>query len=207
MDESGKKHRVTMFLDVICEWCYLAKGILDSLRGRYDLDVTLLFMEIHPDAPEGGLGDKLSQPAGDRRAAAAMRSRVDAAKLAIRDRDVFSNTRKALLAAEYAKSIGKGENFLRAIWRAYMEEGKNISEEAVIEEAAMTAGLGPRALEVAWGAPEWGERLRENAVLNDRCGMDGNVPGFVIDGKYTLSGAQSAKTWEEILQRIERTGD
>ena len=34
-----------------------------------------------PDAPEGGLGDKLSQPAGDRRAAAAMRSRVDAAKL------------------------------------------------------------------------------------------------------------------------------
>ena len=26
-----------------------------------------------PDAPEGGLGDKLSQPAGDRRAAAAMR--------------------------------------------------------------------------------------------------------------------------------------
>lgn len=34
------------------------------------------------DAPEGGLGDKLSQPAGDRRAAAAMRSRVEAAKLA-----------------------------------------------------------------------------------------------------------------------------
>ena len=31
-----------------------------------------------PDAPEGGLGDKLSQPAGDRRAAAAMRSRVSA---------------------------------------------------------------------------------------------------------------------------------
>lgn len=30
-----------------------------------------------PDAPEGGLGDKLSQPAGDRRAAAAMRSRVE----------------------------------------------------------------------------------------------------------------------------------
>ena len=36
-----------------------------------------------PDAPEGGLGDKLSQPAGDRRAAVAMRSRVEAAKLAI----------------------------------------------------------------------------------------------------------------------------
>lgn len=34
-----------------------------------------------PDATEGGLGDKLSQPAGDRRAAAAMRSRVEAAQL------------------------------------------------------------------------------------------------------------------------------
>lgn len=36
-----------------------------------------------PGATEGGLGDKLSQPAGNRRAAAAMRSRVEAAKLAI----------------------------------------------------------------------------------------------------------------------------
>ena len=36
-----------------------------------------------PDAAEGGLGDKLSQPAGDRQAAAAMRSRVEAAKLAL----------------------------------------------------------------------------------------------------------------------------
>ena len=35
-----------------------------------------------PDAPEGGLGDKLSQPAGDRRAAAALRSRGVAAMLA-----------------------------------------------------------------------------------------------------------------------------
>lgn len=206
MDESGKKHRVTMFLDVICEWCYLAKGILDSLRGRYDLDVTLLFMEIHPDAPEGGM--PMSWHIPEPKKFFAMLNAMGAPYgVRFRDRDVFSNTRKALLAAEYAKSIGKGENFLRAIWRVYMEEGKNISEEAVIEEAAMTAGLGPRALEVAWGAPEWGERLRENAVLNDRCGMDGNVPGFVIDGKYTLSGAQSAKTWEEILQRIERTGD
>ncbi|OON89567.1 DsbA family protein [Pyramidobacter sp. YE332] len=206
MNESGKKHRVTMFLDVICEWCYLAKGILDSLRGRYDLDVTLLFMEIHPDAPEGGMPMSWHVPEPEK--FFGMLNAMGAPYgVRFRDRDVFSNTHKALLAAEYAKSIGKGENFLRAIWRAYMEEGKNISEEAVIEEAAMTAGLGPQALEVAWGAPEWGERLRENAVLNDRCGMDGNVPGFVIDGKYTLSGAQSAKTWEEILQRIERRGD
>lgn len=36
-----------------------------------------------PDATEGGLGDKLSHPAGDRHAAAAMRSRVEAAKLAL----------------------------------------------------------------------------------------------------------------------------
>mgnify|MGYP002087251553 CR=1 FL=1 len=140
-----------MFLDVICEWCYLAKGILDSLRGRYDLDVTLLFMEIHPDAPEGGM--PMSWHIPEPKKFFAMLNAMGAPYgVRFRDRDVFSNTRKALLAAEYAKSIGKGENFLRAIWRAYMEEGKNISEEAVIEEAAMTAGLGPPAPE---GGGRW----------------------------------------------------
>ncbi|MGI6075827.1 MAG: DsbA family oxidoreductase [Pyramidobacter sp.] len=202
MDKNGKKHHITMFLDVICEWCYLAKGILDSLHDRYDFDVTLLFMEIHPDAPVGGM--PMSWHIADPgkffnllRAAGAPYG------IHFCDRDVFSNTRKALLVAEYAKSIGKGESFLRAIWKAYMEEGKNISEDAVVQEAALAAGLGPRALELAWNTPAWGQHLKENAELNDRCGMNGNVPGFVIDGKYTLSGAQSAHVWEEILQKIE----
>ena len=55
-------------------------GPLDEAGGPA---ATVKGRPSRPDAPEGGLGDKLSQPAGDRRAAAAMRSRVDAAKLAI----------------------------------------------------------------------------------------------------------------------------
>ena len=55
-------------------------GPLDEAEGP---TATAKGRPSRPDAPEGGLGDKLSQPAGDRRAAAAMRSRVDAAKLAI----------------------------------------------------------------------------------------------------------------------------
>ena len=42
-----------------------------------------LGLPSRPDAGVGGRGDKKSLPAGVRRAAAAMRSRVDAAKLAI----------------------------------------------------------------------------------------------------------------------------
>ena len=61
-------------------------GPLDEAGGP---SATATGRPSRPDAPEGGLGDKLSQPAGDRRAAAAMRSRVDAAKLAIA-REAFS---------------------------------------------------------------------------------------------------------------------
>lgn len=69
-------------------------GPLDEAGGPA---ATVKGRPSRPDAPEGGLGDKLSQPAGDRRAAVAMRSRVDAAKLAI--------AREAVSQLDYAGNV------------------------------------------------------------------------------------------------------
>lgn len=40
---------------------------------------------------------------------------------------ILANTKKALTIGEYAKSIGKGDAYVHAMWKAYMQDSRNIS--------------------------------------------------------------------------------
>ncbi len=102
-----------------------------------------------PDAPESGLGDKLSQPAGDRRAAAAMRSRVDAAKLAI--------------AREAASQLDDSEELEGA--SGMYDAGRAAKKAAggLRQRKAKKAARGSRKAATALGAPKGGARGPEVA--------------------------------------------
>ncbi|MGN8904638.1 hydrolase Nlp/P60, partial [Collinsella sp. HCP28S3_G2] len=97
-----------------------------------------------PDAPEGGLGDKLSQPAGDRRAAAAMRSRVDAAKLAI--------AREAVSQLDDSEELEGASGMYDAGRAAKKAAGR------LRQRKAKKAAQGSRKAATALGAPKGGAR-------------------------------------------------
>lgn len=202
MNENNAKPKikVVMLLDLICEWCCLAHSILSTLSDDYELDMHYLFMEIHPDAPPYGMPmewhvekaeefynllNAIGEPYG----------------IHFFHRDVFSNTHLALRVAEYAKTQGKGEQFLKQVWQLYMFEGKNISDPAVIAEAARKSGLPPQGMDRALIDPQTEQSLLQNAKYNDDLGFDGNVPVFIINDKYTFSGVHSAETLREIINK------
>ena len=102
-----------------------------------------------PDAPEGGLGDKLSQPAGDRRAAAAMRSRVDAAKLAV--------AREAVSQFDDSEEL-EGASGMYDAGRASKKAAGRLRQRK-----AKKAAQGSRKAATALGAPKGGARGPEAA--------------------------------------------
>lgn len=102
-----------------------------------------------PDAPEGGLGDKLSQPAGDRRAAAAMRSRVEAAKLAI--------AREAVSQLDDSEELEGASGMYDAGRAAKKAAGR------LRQRKAKKAAQGSRKAATALGAPKGGARGPEAA--------------------------------------------
>ena len=102
-----------------------------------------------PDAPEGGPGDKLSQPAGDRRAAAAMRSRVEAAKLAI--------------AREAVSQLDDSEELEGASGMFDAGRASKKAAERLRRRKAKKAAHGSRKAATALGAPKGGARGPEAA--------------------------------------------
>lgn len=196
---TARKIHIVMMLDLICEWCCLGKYILDSLKDRYDFQLDYLFMEIHPDAPIHGMPMSwhLEEPG---KFYEQLNTIGGPYGIQFYPREVFSNTHSALRVAEYALASGKGEAFLQQIWDLYMFQGKNISDPDIIMQAIVRAGLPPIALDRALTESVWEERLLRNARTNDLAGLNGNVPGFIVNGKYTLSGAQTADIWQEIFE-------
>ena len=102
-----------------------------------------------PDAPEGGLGDKLSQPAGDRRAAAAMRSRVEAAKLAI--------AREAVSQLDDSEELEGASGMYDAGRAAEKAAGR------LRQRKAKKAAQSSRKAATALGAPKGGAAPRQPA--------------------------------------------
>lgn len=194
---------VIMFTDFICEWCYLGKHVLDTLKGRYDFTVDYRFMEIHPDTPVHGMPftkhlhfperffdmiNKLGEPYDIR----------------ICYKDIFANTHNALVLAEYARSIGKLDQYIDLVWDKLMLEGVNISEVSVLQNILMQIGMTPRDIASALESPEYEEALMHNEMLHQSYGCNG-VPSFVVNGEYRLTGAQSAETWVQLFELIEQT--
>lgn len=132
-----------------------------------------------PDAPEGGLGDKLSQPAGDRRAAAAMRSRVDAAKLAI--------AREAVSQLDDSEELEGASGMYDAGRAAEKAAGR------LRRRKAKKAAQGSRKAATALGAPKGGARGPEAAgatVSGAAPALLGAVAGIVAFVACALAVAQ-----------------
>ena len=201
MTSSDSPIHITMFLDLICEWCYLGKTILDSLRDRYPIAMSYHFVEIHPDTPQGGMPFKWhAKDPG--RFFATIRAAGAPYGLEIIDRTSFANTHDILRVAEYANDLGLAESFIRAAWKAEMALGRNLSGRAVIEDVALTAGMTPESIQKALHVKTYEERLTANAAYAMQCGTGGNVPAYIIEGKYLLTGVEDSEAWSEIFDKL-----
>lgn len=121
-------------------------GPLDEAGGP---TATAKGRPFKPNAPEGGLGDKLSQPAGGRRAAAAMHSRVEAAKLAI--------AREAVSQLDDSEEL-EGASGMYDAGRASKKAAGRLRRRK-----AKKAAQGSRKAATALGAPKGGARGPEAA--------------------------------------------
>ena len=192
---------IIMFTDFICEWCYLGKRVLDTLKDRYIFTVDYRFMEIHPDTPPHGMPfsrhlhfperffdriNQLGEPYG----------------IKICCKDIFANTRNALLLAEYARTIGKLGPYMNLVWDKLMLEGVNISEPDILQNLVMGIGMNPGSVSEALESGIYAEALENNASLHELYGCDG-VPSFIVNSEYRLKGAQSTDTWIRLFELIQ----
>jgi len=197
MNDDTKQHlKVTVFTDYVCPFCYVGDARLDKLRDSYDLEVDWCFFEIHPEnPPEGKPVGELGYPAEQwRRMMANLEAMAREEELPLAPRTFTTNSHKAMLLAEAAKSLGE-ETFRclhKRLFATYFAEGRNIGDPQVLREAAAQCGIPEELVEAAWHEQEYEQRLRNHYWRGAQIGI-GGVPGFLF-GRHLVAGAVPVDT-------------
>jgi len=122
------------------------------------------------------------------------------------NRTLLPNSRLALEASEYARDMGKYEQFHEQVFHAYFTEAIDIGEPGKLYAVAAECGLDIIDMMHALKDRRYKSRLDEARQEGIKIKLTG-VPTFIINNKYKIVGAQPLETFTDLLDKITKAQD
>jgi predicted DsbA family dithiol-disulfide isomerase len=204
---------VEIWSDIACPWCYVGKRRLEAALERFahrdGVEVTWRSFELDPQAPherpERGpehlakkygmtverareMNDQLTQVA----AADGLEYHLDRLRLG----NTFDGHRLTHLAARHGLQDAMEERLMRA----YLTEGRLISDHDTLVELAAEVGLPEAEVREVLAGERFAEEVREDERTAAELGI-GAVPFFVVDRRLAAQGAQPVEVLVQLLER------
>jgi predicted DsbA family dithiol-disulfide isomerase len=205
---------IDMVSDVVCPWCYIGKRRLEkAIALRPDIPVEVRFRPyfLNPWVPREGMSreeylvTKFGSP--DRYRAIAQRVAAAAAAEGLTyalDKIVRQpNTLDCHRLIFWAGESGNAAAMKQRLMQLYFAEGGDLSDRAVLVEAAAGCGLDGELVRSRLAGEQDIERVEAEANSAKEAGIDG-VPCFILGGSIAVQGAQSP---EHLAQAIDRAAD
>jgi len=146
--------KVTILSDYICPFCFIGHLRLNALRKIYDLKINWCFIEIHPETPCAGHSIKMLNYSDDvwDEMSKNLLQLAQEEGITFCEQTVTTNSRKALLLSEAAKSLGSEIFYAlhERLFSAFFIDGKNIGDEAVLREIARENNIPENMVNQAW---------------------------------------------------------
>ena len=111
------------------------------------------------------------------------------------------SSRVALIGAKFAEAQGAGDAYHAAVFRAYWQEARAISDHDVLASIAASIGLDRAAFLAALDEPRYRDAVLTDVDLPRSYGLSG-VPAVVFQDKYLVSGAQPYETLVRVTEQV-----
>jgi predicted DsbA family dithiol-disulfide isomerase len=211
--------RIEIFSDVICPWCFIGKRRFETaisrLRDRgVDVQVDYSFrpFQLDPTAPTDSptpAKDAYAKKFGGPERATEILDHVTS--VAAQDHITFNmdiavraNTFLAHRLLSYAlKQHGAVVQIplKERLMDAYFTDGKNISDIDVLADCAESAGIDRNEAHTFLLGDELVDEVRSEIAEAAEYGVTA-VPTFIINGQWSVPGAQDVEMFERIIERI-----
>lgn len=200
--------KINVIFDTICPWCFIGKRRLDQALAKRPvpkLEFTWQAFLLNPDMPVEGLDHSTYLAAkfgGDARSQRVYSAIADAGRNSGIEFnfDAISRTPNSIDShrlVRYADRTGYASQAVELLFQAYFLEGSDIGNRSVLVKIAEQLGFKAEAFrEYLYGSSDLEDINQQNARAH-RIGVSG-VPAFIIDGQFSVSGAQEPM----ILQRV-----
>lgn len=206
--------KVDIWSDVRCPFCYIGKRkfefALENFSHKEEVDVTWHSFQLDPKIqtqPQLSSLDYFVQAKNVSEEQAlemfkgATQMAEDAGLEMNLSTSVVANSYRAHLLIQLAKEKERANELEEALFKAHLSEAKNIDDEAVLIEIAVSAGLDKAEVIEALQSDAFAYGVKQDEMQAEQIGVKG-VPFFVFNDKYGVSGAQPSETFLEILEKV-----
>jgi len=203
--------RIDVVSDVVCPWCFIGKHRLEkaiTLTPDIPVEVHWRPYFLNDWIPREGISREqyLTTKFGSVERYKSIAQRVGAA--AAEEGLVYAadkmkrqpNTVDSHRLIRWAGGIGKAAEMKQRLMDLYFTEGADLTNRAVLVQAAADVGLDPEDVRAALDSDKDVAEVEGEAQSAKEAGIEG-VPMFIFGGKFAVSGAQSPEYLAEAIAR------
>ena len=192
------KPKVIAYSDNVCPFCTIGARRIEKLQQELDFEVEWRPFELHPEVSSEGMSmDDYFRGQGKE----LVNNVIDYGKdvnIKISTRSLY-NSRNSLKVNEYAKREGKFELFHKEIFKAYLEDDKNIGNIDILLDIAEDIGLDREKTKAFVESPEAEDIVANSRNEALRLGIN-SVPSFII-GNNLIRGAYPYDSMKELFTK------
>lgn len=209
--------KIEIWSDVVCPWCYIGKRRLERALDDHTDPVEIVWrsFELDPSAPREPL-DKLDEALAEKYGTSVDEARAmmdgmarTAAEEGLElnfDSAKRGNTLDAHRLLHFAASRDLQSEMKERLFRAYMTEGRAISDRDELALLAADVGLDADEVRALLETDRFEQEVRMDQARARQIGIRG-VPFFVLDGRLAVSGAQPSDVFRGALRQLAEERD
>jgi predicted DsbA family dithiol-disulfide isomerase len=203
--------RIDVVSDVVCPWCFIGKRRLEkalALKPNIPVEVHWHPYFLNDWVPREGIAreEYLTTKFGSPERYGEIAQRVMAAAAAegltyaLDKMARQPNTIDAHRLIRWAGGIGKAAEMKQRLMELYFTEGADLSNHAVLVQAAADIGLDADDVREALASDQDVAEVEREAQGAKEAGIEG-VPTFIFGGRFAVSGAQAPEYLAEAIER------
>ncbi|KQE14901.1 isomerase [Acinetobacter pittii] len=201
---------VDIWSDFVCPWCWIAKKRfekgLDAFEHKNQVTIQYHSYRLASGLTPQPFKDALYKKFGGKSGADAMMSHVKSAGeleglIYNFNSMLFGDTLDAHAIVKLAQQKGVGELLTEKFFKASITEGKSIFDHKVLVELANEVGVPREEANSAFSNNSLKQEVLKDEASAHAMGASG-VPLFIVNGKYSISGAQSVETFLNVLVQV-----
>lgn len=205
--------KIEIWSDFVCPFCYIGKRYfeiaLEQFEHKEDVDVAFRSFQLDPYAKKN-TGMDIHQVLSSKHGIPYTKAKElnnqlkQKAKMVGLDYQfdtmIPTNSYDAHRLSYYAKEKGKMQEFNELIMKAHFTDSLDIGDHATLVRLASMIGLEVNEVSNVLENDKYSENIAADRAEGSKIGIQG-VPFFIVNNKYTISGAQPSEVFLEILQK------
>lgn len=210
----GRTMKIEIWSDVMCPFCYIGKRQLEMALERFEhkeeVKVTFHSFQLNPHA-EKNTGMDIHQVLSVKLGCSYEKAKQMNYQVAQQAKEVGldyrfdtlipTNSYDALRLSYYAKEKDKMKEMMERLMKAYLVDSLDVGDHTTLARLAGEVGLDENEALDVLASDRYGDNIASDKVEGSKIGIRG-VPFFIVNDKYTVSGAQPNEIFLELLQQV-----